>query len=288
MNQEQIKDPAQLCDACGVEGCGSGHHSGARRIHQKIPQVSSRIGKIIGILSGKGGVGKSFVTSSLAVSLARQGKKVGIMDADITGPSIPRLFHIVDFAQGDEKGMYPVLSAQYQIKIMSVNLMLDQEDVPVLWRGPIVGGVVDQFFTETYWEDLDYLLIDMPPGTSDVALSVLQDIPLHGLIMVTTPSKLVSSVVSKAIVMAQKMQVPVIGIVNNMAYIKGQHGAPDSAFYPEDDSVHLAEKYHLPLLATVPLDVDISYLADEGRIEDYNKDYLDPALQAMEAFRHDI
>lgn len=274
-------DPAQLCGDCGVGACAShSSNSKAARLKKKIPQVSTHIKHIIGILSGKGGVGKSFITSILAVELARLGYKVGIMDADITGPSIPHLFNLNDYAQGDEKGMYPVLSNKYKIKIMSVNLMLDTTDTPVLWRGPIVGGVVDQFFTDTYWDDLDYLLIDMPPGTSDVALSVLQDLPLSGLIMVTTPSSLVSMVVSKAIVMANKAHVSLIGLVNNMSYLL-VNGLDKINLYADNDALKLCQKYNLKLLASLPLDPNLSKLADEGKIEDYEGTYLKELITTL-------
>jgi len=281
MSDQCIK-PNETCASCGVSGCAVRENSGAMRIKKKIPQVSAHIDKIIGVLSGKGGVGKSFVTATLAVELSKKGYKVGIMDADITGPSIPRLFGINEYAYGDEKGMYPCSSAKYGIKVMSVNLMLDTEDTPVLWRGPIVGGVVDQFFTETYWGDLDYLLIDMPPGTSDVALSVMQDIPVDGLVMVSTPGKLVSMVVSKAIVMAQKENIDVIGLVENMAYVKCSECGKPIKLYKEDATQALSEKYDLPILAMLPLDPELSDLSDTGLIEEFNEDYLERLVAKVE------
>ena len=280
---DKCVQPNETCSTCGVSNCAvRGSNSGAAKIKKKIPQVSSHIGKIIGVLSGKGGVGKSFVTASLAVDLAKKGYKVGIMDADVTGPSVPRLFSINEFAYGDEEGMYPCLSQKYEIKIMSVNLMLESEDTPVLWRGPIVGGVVDQFYTETYWGDLDYLLIDMPPGTSDVALSVLQDLPLDGIVMVSTPSKLVSMVVSKAIVMSIKQNVPIIGLVDNMSYVKCPDCGKEIKLYQEDATLDLSLRYDLPVLAMLPIDSKLSTMSDEGLMEDYDESYLLRLVERIE------
>lgn len=260
------------CSSC-AQNCSENQHV------KKEPLPTTSIGKIIGVLSGKGGVGKSMVSSLLAVSLAKLGKKVGIMDADITGPSIPRIFGVTGEAYGDEGGIYPLTSSRYGIKIVSVNSMLESEDTPVLWRGPIVSGMVNQFYTDVYWEDLDYLIIDMPPGTSDVALSVLQDIPLDGLVMVTSASKLISMVVSKAIVMALKTNSHIIGLVENMASVK----CPDCGrlidIYPASDTAAIADKYQLEVLAKIPLDTNLSALADSGRIEACDEHYLDELVK---------
>ena len=266
------------CTGCG-EDCNCRNEAPAK----KTPLADTKIKKIIGVLSGKGGVGKSMITALLAVELADKGYKVGIMDADITGPSIPKIFHMEEPTYGDEQGVYPNLSAKKGIKILSINMMLESEETPVLWRGPIIGGMVSQFYSEAHWSELDYLLIDMPPGTSDVALSVLQDIPVDGLLMVSNPSKLVSMIVAKTIVMAQKTNTKLLGLVENMAYVL----CPDcgKAIYlrgQDDDSANLAKRYNLELLASLPLDTHLALLADEGLIEDYEGHYLAKVVENLE------
>ncbi|MCR5299466.1 MAG: Mrp/NBP35 family ATP-binding protein [Erysipelotrichaceae bacterium] len=272
------KKSSSKCDTCQVAGCGARTNTPPQK---KVPQLSTRINKIIGVLSGKGGVGKSFVSSVLAVELARKGFRVGIMDADITGPSIPRIFSIHGYAYGDDKGMYPVRSERYGIKVMSVNLLLDEEETPVLWRGPIVSGVVDQFYTDTYWEELDYLIIDIPPGTGDVALSVMQDIPLDGLLIVSNPSKLVSMIVAKAINMAKKTDTKIIGLVENMSYVACPNCGEKIELYPKNNTQEMADKYDVPILARMPLDPSLSALVEEGRIEDYDASYMEEVIKRV-------
>lgn len=256
------------CANCSQNNCND------RQATQKKPLDSTHIKHIIGVLSGKGGVGKSMVSSLLAIDLSKRGFSVGILDADITGPSIPKMFDIDAMAYGDDKGIYPNVSKKYGIKIVSAAMLLESEDTPVLWRGPIVSGMVEQFYNQVYWLDLDYLIVDMPPGTSDVALTVGQSLPLEGIVMVTSPSKLVSSVVSKAIVMADKMNTKILSLVENMTFVKCPNCNEKIYLYKNDVSSKLAEKYNLKLMAALPLDPSLANMADEGLIEDYDADYL--------------
>lgn len=262
------------CSSCSSSGNCS------NEIVKATPTADSKIKNIIAVLSGKGGVGKSSVTSLLAVELARKGYKVGIMDGDITGPSIPKMFGLKEDLMGDEQGIFPAVS-RLGIKIVSVNFMLEREDTPVLWRGPILGGVIKQFYSEVHWGELDYLLIDMPPGTGDVALSLFQFVPVDGIVMVTTPSKLVSMVVSKAINMAVQVEVPIVGIVDNMAYVKCDECGHDIQIYKNDDSKTIADQFGLDVLSKMPIDVKVANLCDEGNIEEYDGDYLKGIVEAL-------
>ena len=259
------------CSNCSKE-CGE-------RIEIK-PTEDTNITKIIGILSGKGGVGKSMVSSLIAVELAQKGYKVGIMDADITGPSIPKMFGLKTQLYGDEKGIFPAVST-LGIKVVSINMMLEDEEVPVLWRGPILGGIIRQFYTEVHWGELDYLLIDMPPGTSDVAISIIQELPVDSFVMVTTPSKLVSMVVAKAINMAKQVNKPIVGLIENMAYVKCDKCGNEIQIYNEDDTPAIGEKYGLEILAKLPIDPTIANQADDGRIEEFNGNYLDNLISKL-------
>ena len=213
------------------------------------------------------------VASLLAVELAQQGYHVGILDADITGPSIPKMFGLDNQLYGDETGVFPAVTT-LGIKVVSINMMLENEDDPVLWRGPILGGVIRQFYTEVHWGELDYLVIDMPPGTSDVAISVIQDIPVDQFVMVTTPSKLVSMVVGKAINMAKTVNKPVAGLIENMAYVKCDQCGHEISIYSNDETEKTAEKYGIEVLARLPLDPKLADLADDGKIEDADSSVL--------------
>ena len=264
--------------------CGScSQNCGDRIIEKKKPLPSTHINKIIGVLSGKGGVGKSMVSSLLAVELAKKGYKVGIMDADITGPSIPKMFRVDSEIMGDNQGIYPNLSNEYCIKIVSVNMMLETEDTPVLWRGPVISSMVDQFYTDVYWGDLDYLVIDMPPGTSDVALSVLQDIPVDGLVMVTSASKLISMVVSKAIVMAEKTNSKIIGLVENMSYIKCPNCDEKITVFGKSNIDEIAKSFNIPVLARLPMEEATSRAVDAGDVESLYIPELEEAAKKVEA-----
>ena len=246
---EEINN-AQQGEGCAPSACASCASAGncpSKKSPADLiePQNKlSHIKHVIGVVSGKGGVGKSFVTGSLAVQLKKMGYSVGILDADITGPSIPKMFGLKQQLYGDEQGIFPAETA-LGIRVVSINMMLENEDDAVLWRGPILGGLIKQFYTEVHWGELDYLLIDMPPGTSDVAISVIQQIPVDQFVMVTTPSKLVSMVVGKAINMALQVNKPIVGLVENMAYVKCDNCSHEISIYKNDETAKTAEKYGL-------------------------------------------
>jgi Mrp family chromosome partitioning ATPase len=229
------------------------------------------VSNIIAVMSGKGGVGKSSVTSLLAASLAKQGYKVGILDADITGPSIPKIFGVVDKpGNGTGIGFEPPKTSLLGIKVMSLNLLLENEDDPVIWRGPIIAGAVKQFWTDVEWGKLDYLLLDMPPGTGDVPLTVMQSIPLSGVVIVTSPQDLAAMVVKKAVKMTQLMSppVPILGMVENMSYYICPHCGEETRIFGPGHG-ETASKLNLPMIATLPIDAKFSELCDKGRIEEY-------------------
>lgn len=247
----------------------------------KEPHAGSVIRKAIAVVSGKGGVGKSLTASLLASYAHKQGKSVGIMDADITGPSIPKMFGVNERATGSEEGIYPVLTPS-GIQMMSMNLLLDGETTPVVWRGPVISGAVQQFWTDVLWKDLDLLFIDMPPGTGDVPLTVFQSIPLAGVVIVTTPQELVKMVVEKAVNMAGMMHVPVLGLVENMSYLTCPDCGKRVEVFGESKAEAIAREYGIPAVSRLPLDADIAKLADAGRIEDYETDGLQEVYRAVE------
>ena len=263
------------CPPCG-ESCGERKEP---QSFLKAHHPDSRVGKVYGIVSGKGGVGKSMVTSQLAVALSRRGCKVGIMDADVTGPSIPKAFGIRDKAVGTERGLFPCVS-KHGIEIMSINLLLDDETDPVIGRGPVIGGVVAQFWTDVIW-DGDCLLVDMPPGTGDVPLNVFQSIPLNGIVIVTSPQDLVSMVVEKAVKMAEKMAVPIVGLVENMSYVVCPDCGKKLYLFGEGKSAEAAGRHGLPLLAQMPVDPRLAALADAGRIEEFEGSWLENVVDAL-------
>jgi Mrp family chromosome partitioning ATPase len=246
----------------------------------KEPNAHSHIGQVYGIVSGKGGVGKSMVTSQLAVAMSRRGYKVGVLDADVTGPSIPRVFGIRDHARGNDEGMLPCVTST-GIEIMSTNLLLEHETDPVVWRGPVISGVVQQFWTEVIW-DVDYLFVDMPPGTGDVSLSVFQSIPLDGIIVVASPQELVSMVVEKAVRMAEMMEIPILGVVENMSYLTCPDCGRKIFPFGESRCADAAKRHNLKVLATMPIDPKLAALADSGRAEDYHGEYLDGVADLLE------
>jgi Mrp family chromosome partitioning ATPase len=245
------------------------------------PNANSRIGKVIAVVSGKGGVGKSLVSSLLASGMQKKGHHSGVLDADITGPSIPKVFGIHDRAMGSEAGMLPCRS-QGGVDIMSVNLLLSGETDPVLWRGPVIAGVVKQFWTETIWEDVDYLFVDMPPGTGDVPLTVFQSLPLDGIIVVTSPQDLVSMIVEKAVKMAALMQVPILGIVENMSYLECPDCGKKISVFGDSHLQEIAENYHLPVLGRIPIDPSIAKACDEGEVETIQPVWLEAAFGTLE------
>ena len=226
----------------------------------------SRVGKVIGVVSGKGGVGKSMTTALVALALQRQGKRVAIMDADLTGPSIPRMFGLHGMATGNQEGIFP-RETEGGIQVMSINLLLQDEGEPVVWRGPVLANVVKQFWTDVIWDEIDYMVVDMPPGTGDVPLTVYQSIPIDGTVIVTTPQSLVNMVVTKSVRMAEKMDVRVLGVIENMSYFQ----APDTGVKYEvfgPSHIHeIASKHDLEVLAELPIDPRVTELSDEGRIE---------------------
>ena len=263
------------CSTCG-ESCGERKEP---QSFLKAHHPDSRVGKVYGIVSGKGGVGKSMVTSQLAVALSRRGCKVGIMDADVTGPSIPKAFGIRDKAVGTERGLFPCVS-KHGLEIMSIPLLLDDATDPVIWRGPVIGGVVTQFWTDVIW-DVDCLLVDMPPGTGDVPLNVFQSIPLNGIVIVTSPQDLVSMVVEKAVKMAEKMAVPIVGLVENMSYVVCPDCGKKLYLFGEGKSAEAAGRHGLPLLAQMPVDPRLAALADAGRIEEFEGSWLENVVDAL-------
>lgn len=246
-----------------------------------FPTMNSNIKHIIGVMSGKGGVGKSTVTATLAELMAKKGYKVGVLDADITGPSIPTAFGVHERLKGDKTKMYPA-SSKNGTKIVSVNLLLENESSPVVWRGPILGNAVKQFYSEVVWEELDYLFVDMPPGTSDVALTVLHNIPLSGVVIVTTPQDLVSMVVGKGISLVRQLNVPIVGLVENMAYVTCPDCGKKIEIYGKSHLNDACTKFNLVPLASLPLDSKLTELMDSGRIEEYNTNLLDVAISQIE------
>ncbi|WP_165172254.1 Mrp/NBP35 family ATP-binding protein [Adlercreutzia sp. ZJ242] len=253
------------CSSCGVAGCGDRTADAGPSTLETNKR--STIKHVIGVVSGKGGVGKSLVTCLLASELNKRGKKVAILDADVTGPSIPKSFGITDHLTADADGINPAVSAS-GIPVMSVNLMLPQDDLPVAWRGPVVTGVLRQFWSETNWGDVDYMLIDMPPGTSDVFLTVFQTLPVDGIVMVSAPQELVAMIVGKAVNLARSLEVPVLGLVENMAYFKCDECGKKHYIFGEPQGAAVAEKYEIPAVATLPMDPGISHLVDEGKVEE--------------------
>ena len=246
------------------------------------PHPNSKIGKVIGVVSGKGGVGKSMVTDLLAVEFARRGYHCGILDADITGPSIPKAFGITEKAQGNETTIFPVKSKKYGVDIMSINVLLENESDPVVWRGPVIGGTVHQFWSDTLWDNVDYLFVDMPPGTGDVALTVFQNIPIDGIVVVTSPQDLVSMIVGKAMKMASLMNIPVLGLVENMSYALCPDCGKKIHVFGESHIGEIAEEYHVPVLAQMPINPSLASACDNGTVEDLDCSYLEDAALVIE------
>ena len=246
------------------------------------PHPNSKIGKVIGVASGKGGVGKSMVTDLLAVEFARRGYHCGILDADITGPSIPKAFGITEKAQGNETTIFPVKSKKYGVDIMSINVLLENESDPVVWRGPVIGGTVRQFWSDTLWDNVDYLFVDMPPGTGDVALTIFQNIPIDGIVVVTSPQDLVSMIVGKAMKMASLMNIPVLGLVENMSYALCPDCGKKIHVFGESHISEIAEEYHVPVLAQMPISPALASACDNGTVEDLDCSYLEDAALVIE------
>ena len=264
------------CSTCG-ESCGERQEPQSLL---KEHNPNARVGKVYGIVSGKGGVGKSMVTSQLAVTMRRRGYSVGVLDADVTGPSIPKAFGLHGQALGSEEGLYP-METSTGIQVMSTNLLLPNETDPVIWRGPVISGVVQQFWTDVLW-NCDYLFVDMPPGTGDVSLSVFQSIPLDGIIIVASPQELVSMVVEKAVKMAEMMEVPILGLVENMSYVVCPDCDKKLHVFGEGKTAEAAARHNLPVLAEMPIDPALAALVDAGDIESFQGAWLNSAADKLE------
>lgn len=268
----------QSCSSCS-DDCAE-RREDSRDLSKK-PHVFSNINKVIGIVSGKGGVGKSLVTSMLAVTMNRRGFKTAILDADVTGPSIPKVFGIKEKAAGNELGIYPVKS-KTGINIMSINLLLENDTDPVIWRGPIIGNTVKQFWTDVIWGDVDYMFIDMPPGTGDVPLTVFQSVEVDGIIIVTSPQELVSMIVSKAMKMAEMMKIPIIGLVENMSYFKCPDCSKEYKIFGESHVEDIAKQHGIDILARMPIDPKIAAACDQGMIELFAGNWFDSTAEILE------
>ena len=266
------------CNNCG-ETCSE--RSNEQLDFSAPENSSSHINKVIGVVSGKGGVGKSLITSLMAVSMCRRGHKVAILDADITGPSIPKSFGIHDQLVADEDGILPAES-RTGIKLMSVNLMLKNETDPVIWRGPILAGTVKQFWTDTKWGDIDYMFVDMPPGTGDVPLTVFQSLPLNGILIVTSPQELVGMIVEKAANMAEMMNIPVLGIIENMSYFKCNECGKEHRIFGESHLEEIADRSGISEIARLPIDPAIAAACDSGNIEELDVPWLDNTVDMLE------
>ena len=247
------------------------------------PNPNSSVKKVFGVLSGKGGVGKSMITEQLAVLAQRSGLKVGILDADITGPSIPKAFGITGPLMQDQNGLIPV-KTKTGIDVVSLNLLLEDETDPVIWRGPVITGTLTQFWTEVAWKDLDYMFIDMPPGTGDIALTVFQSLPLDGLIIVTSPQDLVSMIVEKAVKMAEKLDIPIVGIVENMSYVECPDCGKQIHIFGEGKTDEAAFRHNLDVLAKLPIMPELAAACDNGTIEEATGDWLQPVIEKLKEF----
>lgn len=269
-----------MSEAC-THDCSNCHADCSSRAPQhEPPHAKSHIKKVIGVVSGKGGVGKSMTSAMMAVSMRRKGYKVGVLDADITGPSIPKLFGVHGPAMGTEDGINPVES-HTGIKIMSINLLLEDEEAPVVWRGPVIAGAVKQFWQEVIWDDVDFLFVDMPPGTGDVPLTVFQSLPVNGIIIVTSPQELVSMIVEKAVNMAKKMNVPILGLVENMSYLECPDCGKKISVFGESHIEEIAGKMDLKVLGKMPIDPSLAELSDKGDFAKAENKYLTDAFEVL-------
>ena len=260
------------CESC-TENCSER----TKESFLEKPNEMSHIKKVIGVVSGKGGVGKSLVTSLLAVSAQRKGYKTAILDADITGPSIPKAFGLHGHAEASEWGLFPV-KTEKGIEVMSLNLLMKNETDPVVWRGPLISGAVKQFWTDVVWGDVDYMFIDMPPGTGDVALTVFQSIPVDGIVIVASPQELVGMIVEKAVNMAKMMDVPVLALVENMSYITCPDCGKEIRVFGESHIDEIAEKHGVTTVAKLPIDPQLAAACDKGTIEAFSGEWLDGVL----------
>lgn len=266
------------CSSCG-ENCPS--RQDPQSFLEPLNHLS-HVKKVIGVVSGKGGVGKSLVTSLLAVTMRRRELETAVLDADITGPSIPKCFGLKQRAVSDENGLYPVMT-KTGIKVMSVNLLLEEETSPVVWRGPVIAGAIKQFWTDVVWGDVDYMFVDMPPGTGDAPLTVFQSLPLSGILIVASPQELVGMIVSKAVEMAKMMEVPVLGLIENMSYFKCPDCGKEYSIFGQSHIDEVAAKYDLKVLGKLPIDPVLAASCDNGAIELFEGDWLEKAADLIEA-----
>lgn len=270
--------------SCSQESCSSCAQAGtcpSKKVDLKVaPNEYTHVKKVIGVVSGKGGVGKSMVTASLARLMREQGYSVGILDADITGPSIPKMYGIHEHAVGNELGMFPCI-AQDETRIMSINLLLDTEDTPVIWRGPVIAGVVKQFWDEVLWGDLDYLFVDMPPGTGDVPLTVFQSLPVDGIVIVTSPQDLVQMIVRKAYHMARAMEIPVLGIVENYSFLKCPDCGKEIKVFGESHIDEIAAELGVKVLGKMPIDPELAEMVEAERFYEVKNEYLQEAAEVL-------
>ena len=264
------------CSSCGSD-CGE------RKAESLLAKLNpkSNVKKVIAVVSGKGGVGKSTVTATLAVAMAREGKRTAILDADITGPSAPTAFGVTECQGATEEGLYPALSRS-GIQIMSINLLLDNPNDPVVWRGPVIAGAVKQFWSDVIWEDVDYMFVDMPPGTGDVPLTVFQSLPIDGVVIVTTPQDLVSMIVSKAVKMANMMHKPVLGLVENYSYLECPDCGKKINVFGKSHVDEVAAEFGIPVLARLPINPTVAEAFDAGLMETVNTEHLADAVAAIE------
>ena len=264
------------CSSCGSDCADRKQES---LLAQLNPKASVK--KVIAVVSGKGGVGKSTVTSMLAVGMNRRDKRVAVLDADITGPSAPTAFGVTECDGAGEHGLYPAVTRD-GIQVMSINLLLDDATSPVVWRGPVIAGAVKQFWTDVIWEDVDYMFVDMPPGTGDVPLTVFQSLPVDGIVIVTSPQDLVSMIVSKAVKMANMMHVPVLGFVENYSYLQCPDCGKKIEVFGKSKLDEVAESFGLPILARLPIDPVVAQCYDNGMMETVNTDAMKQVLEAVE------
>ena len=264
------------CASCKSSGCSD------RKAESLLAKLNphANVKKVIAVVSGKGGVGKSTVTSLLAVAMARRGKRVGVLDADITGPSVPTAFGVKECQGANEDGLFPGLSRS-GIQVMSINLLLDNPADPVVWRGPVIAGAVKQFWTDVIWEDVDYLFVDMPPGTGDVPLTVFQSIPVDGIVIVTSPQDLVSMIVGKAVKMAEMMHIPVLGLVENYSYLRCPDCGKKINVFGKSHIEEAAAQWNLPVLARLPIDPAVAEAFDSGMMETANTEMLCDVVEAI-------
>ncbi len=270
---------ASSCSRESCEGCPSKQNGGKPDFHADL-NAYSKIDHVIGVVSGKGGVGKSMVCASLANSMAAKGYRVGILDADITGPSIPKMYGIKGRAMANDQGMYPLVTGN-NIRVMSLNLLMPDPEQAVVWRGPVIAGVVKQFWTDVVWGELDYLFVDMPPGTGDVPLTVFQSLPVEGIFVVTSPQELVEMIVKKALNMAKLMDIPVLGVIENYSYLVCPDCGKHISVFGESRIESAAQKLGLPVGGQIPVDPAIAAAADAGAFADVSCTQLDPAVELI-------